>query len=60
MTKPRFSRIVCLNDAENEEVNLLQKRGIKVVDIFRDGIKANLKAVPKKLLKDIHKQVLNP
>ena len=55
MTKPRFARIVCLNDTENEGVNLLQKQGIKIVDIFRDGLKANLKAVPKRLCKRISK-----
>ena len=49
--KARYSYIIALNDAENEEVVLLRKQGKKIVDIFRDGLRVNLKEVPKGLIK---------
>lgn len=37
--EPRYQRAIMLNEAENAQVTELQEKGIKVIDIFRAGIK---------------------
>jgi len=41
MKKPRYARTVALTLAEEQTTEKLQKKGIKVIDIFRAGLEAH-------------------
>jgi len=40
MTKPNFQRVISLTTEENQFVEELKIQGVKIVDIFRKGLKS--------------------
>jgi len=43
--KPRYQRIISLNEEDQKKIDKLQAKGIKVVDIFRKGMESYCKEV---------------
>jgi len=42
-TEPRYLRAISLTEQEDRQVSYLQKQGIKVIEIFRQGLALVLK-----------------
>lgn len=38
MTQPRYQRFIALSKSDNARAENLQKKGIRIVDIFRAGM----------------------